>query len=82
MDCHMPHLDGWQATRRIRAWAGDADARLRRAAALPIIALTAAALPEERQRCLEAGMTGFLAKPVKLAELHQALAALSGRRQS
>jgi len=73
MDCHMPRLDGWETTRRLRAWADDADPARRAVAALPIIALTAAALPEERQRCLEAGMTGFLAKPVRLAGLRDML---------
>ncbi len=79
MDCHMPNLDGWETTRRLRGWATetglDESAALRRqASALPVIALTAAALPEERARCLEAGMNDFLAKPVKLAELHRRLA--------
>ena len=75
MDCHMPNLDGWEATRRIRAARDDADASdlWKRAASLPIIALTAAALPEERKRCLDAGMNDFLTKPVKLANLHNAL---------
>ena len=73
MDCHMPNLDGWEATRTIRSWSGDLHAVRRKAAALPIIALTAAALPEERQRCAEAGMNDFLAKPMKLAELQRAL---------
>jgi len=74
MDCHMPNVDGWEATRRLRAWAKDAaDPRRRQAAGLPIIALTAAALPEERQRCLDAGMSDFLAKPVKLADLQRLL---------
>ncbi|HEY1107175.1 MAG TPA: ATP-binding protein, partial [Opitutaceae bacterium] len=75
MDCHMPNLDGWETTRRLRAWSGDSDPVRRRAAALPIIALTAAALPEERARCLECGMTRFVSKPVKLAELQVALGA-------
>ena len=74
MDCHMPKLDGWETTRRIRAWADDAEPALRHAATLPIIALTAAALPEERRRCLEAGMDRFLSKPVRLAELSAMLA--------
>jgi CheY-like chemotaxis protein len=73
MDCHMPDLDGWEATRRIRGWAGDPLAFRKKAAALPIIALTAAALPEERARCLEAGMNDFLAKPMKLEDLHRVL---------
>jgi CheY-like chemotaxis protein len=73
MDCHMPNVDGWEATRRIRAWAGDPLASRQEAAAIPIIALTAAALPEERARCVAAGMNDFLAKPMKLAELHRVL---------
>ncbi|MEX2045065.1 MAG: ATP-binding protein [Opitutus sp.] len=73
MDCHMPVLDGWETTRRLRAWAGEKDEARKRVAVLPIIALTAAALPEERQRCLDAGMNGFLAKPLKLGELHAML---------
>ncbi len=73
MDCHMPRLDGWATTRRLRAWIDEADPTRRAVAALPIIALTAAALPEERQRCLEAGMTGFLPKPVRLAGLRDML---------
>jgi CheY-like chemotaxis protein len=77
MDCHMPRLDGWETTRRIRSWANDPDPRLRQAARLPIVALTAAALPEEQERCREAGMNEFLAKPVKLAELHRVLVAIS-----
>ncbi|WP_221031541.1 ATP-binding protein [Actomonas aquatica] len=75
MDCHMPVLDGWEATRRLRAWATSPTAteRNRAAAALPVLALTAAALPEERARCHAAGMNGFIAKPAKLAHLHQSL---------
>ncbi len=49
------------------------DPSQQRLATLPIIALTAAALPEERQRCLESGMDRFLAKPVRLAELRDML---------
>ncbi|MFI5357229.1 MAG: ATP-binding protein [Opitutales bacterium] len=73
MDCHMPKLDGWETTRRIRAWVGEPPGARRLASALPIIALTAAALPEERARCLESGMNDFIAKPVKLAELQRVL---------
>jgi signal transduction histidine kinase/CheY-like chemotaxis protein len=79
MDCHMPNLDGWEATRRLRAWAGDADAVRRHAAALPVVALTAAALPEEQERCRVAGMNEFISKPVKLADLHGVLARFAPR---
>jgi len=73
MDCHMLLLDGWNATRRLRAWANDPEAtpHQQAAASVPVIALTAAALPEERERCIEAGMTDFLAKPVKIGALRE-----------
>ena len=73
MDCHMPNLDGWETTRRIRQWATSTNAVEKRAASIPVIALTASAYPEERARCHEAGMNDFIAKPLKLAELEQAL---------
>ncbi len=73
MDCHMPNLDGWETTRRLRGWSGEADAARRRAASIPVVALTAAALKEERQRCLDAGMNEFLSKPVRLADLERVL---------
>src|SRR5262249_17759909 len=73
MDCHMPNLDGWETTRRIRGWAKDAAPARRALATIPIVALTAAALPDERQRCVDAGMNEFLAKPVKVAELREVL---------
>jgi two-component system sensor histidine kinase/response regulator len=57
MDLQMPEMDGFEATRRIRA-----DARF---VELPIIAMTAHALVEERQRCLEAGMNDHIAKPIE-----------------
>ncbi len=77
MDCHMPRLDGWEATRRLRRWSEDADPHRRAVAGLPIIALTAAALADERKRCQDAGMNDFLAKPLRLAELERALAGIS-----
>lgn len=57
MDCRMPGMDGLDATRAIRRTAGGA--------AVPIIGLTASALPGTRHACLDAGMTDFLAKPAR-----------------
>ena len=59
MDCHMPLLDGFVATRRIRA--GEVPGVDR---SLPIIALTANALAADRERCLQAGMTDYVSKPI------------------
>jgi signal transduction histidine kinase/ActR/RegA family two-component response regulator len=68
MDCQMPVMDGFEATREIRRWE-QTTGRQR----LPIIALTARAFDDDRKRCLDAGMDDFLAKPVDLAELHAVL---------
>jgi signal transduction histidine kinase/CheY-like chemotaxis protein len=66
MDCHMPGIDGWTATARIRAL----ERELGRTRA-PIVALSASAMVDERERCLEAGMDDFLAKPFRAEELHE-----------
>jgi signal transduction histidine kinase/CheY-like chemotaxis protein len=62
MDCHMPGLDGFEATRRIRLLRSDA-------ARTPIVALTASALPEELAECRKAGMEECLTKPLSRAQL-------------
>jgi CheY-like chemotaxis protein len=68
MDCQMPEMDGWDTTRVIRD---------RMSAVLdhdvPVIAMTANAFSEDRERCLAAGMSDFLAKPVAMAELSRVL---------
>ncbi|MFO0904385.1 MAG: response regulator [Pirellulales bacterium] len=69
MDVQMPEMDGFEATRQIRAReAESADP------AVPIIAMTAHALQEDRDRCLAAGMTSYLAKPIRSHELQRVLA--------
>jgi signal transduction histidine kinase/CheY-like chemotaxis protein len=75
MDVQMPELDGLEATRRIR--------QERPAGVQPrIIAMTAAAFPEDRARCLEAGMDDFISKPVGLEELAEALRRAGPRRDA
>ncbi len=66
MDCQMPEMDGYTASRQIRSLGG----ALKR---IPIIALTAAATPQDRERCLEAGMNDYLTKPVSVEALAAAL---------
>lgn len=65
MDVQMPELDGLETTRRIRQ--SETDASLSKS--VPIVALTAGAMQEERERCLKAGMNDFLSKPIHVNQL-------------
>ncbi len=69
MDCQMPDMDGFEATAGIRSWE-----HTHKQPHLPIVALTAAAFDEDRERCLASGMDDFLAKPVSLRDLLRVIA--------
>ncbi|MCE5277567.1 MAG: response regulator [Planctomycetaceae bacterium] len=69
MDCQMPEMDGLDATRIIRDKERIGMVMARHAARIPIIALTANAVSGERQKCLDAGMDGYIAKPFVPDEL-------------
>ena len=69
MDCQMPEMDGYAATRAIRAL--EEQGMMRH---VPIVALTAHATEADRQRCMEAGMDSFLTKPFTQVALHKELA--------
>ncbi|MBR0968448.1 response regulator [Bradyrhizobium diazoefficiens] len=75
MDIQMPQLDGIEATRRIRAHEATIGGHT------PILALTANTLVEDRYACFEAGMNGFLIKPLDRDKLEEALAGLAAARQ-
>jgi len=75
MDCHMPVMDGFEATRRIRD-----DEFERERGHTPIVALTADALAGDRERCLESGMDDYMTKPVSSAMLAAAVERWTGRK--
>jgi CheY-like chemotaxis protein len=75
MDIQMPQLDGIETTKRIRAREADQSGRR-----TPILALTANTLVEDRYACFEAGMDGFLIKPLDREKLAEALAGLAASR--
>ena len=65
MDCKMPIMDGFEATRAIRAFNTE----------IPIVALSANALKGDKEKCLQAGMNDFISKPVNKQDVIQVLSA-------
>jgi CheY-like chemotaxis protein len=74
MDIQMPLMDGYGATAAIRA-RGDAEG-----GRTPIVAMTAHARPEDHEKCLAAGMEGYLSKPIRRPELLEVVELYGGRR--
>jgi len=81
MDCHMPELDGFDATRRIRQMEASGELPHAARGAVPIIALTANSIRGDREQCLAAGMDDYATKPVDRKELLR-LIALHGRTKN
>ena len=72
MDCHMPEMGGYEASRKIRERAATANGQLK--PYMRIIALTANAMEGDREKCLAAGMDDYLSKPTRIDDLSAALA--------
>ena len=75
MDCQMPEMDGYEATRLIRQLPGPASR-------VPIVAVTAHAMVGDRERCEAAGMDDYITKPVAAAAIEEALQRWLPRRES
>jgi CheY-like chemotaxis protein len=73
MDVQMPGMDGLAATRAIRALSTHSDPRAQKRSRTPIVALTAHAMQGDEGRCLAAGMTSYLSKPVRIDGLRACL---------
>jgi CheY-like chemotaxis protein/HPt (histidine-containing phosphotransfer) domain-containing protein len=76
MDCQMPGMDGFEATRTIRR-----EEQLASAGRLPIVALTANAIKGDRERCLNAGMDGYVTKPIDTLRLIETIETLLAAAQ-
>ncbi len=77
MDVQMPGMDGFEATRRIRQWEAGRNPPRR----CQIVALTALVMPDDRDRCLQAGMDDYLSKPIKPESLLRAIQSAAAKRQ-
>jgi CheY-like chemotaxis protein len=79
MDCQMPEMDGYDATRQIRAWEQTRRAAGEKFTPLLIVAMTASAMAGDREACLAAGMDDYVSKPVQAGELAAAITRGSGK---
>jgi CheY-like chemotaxis protein len=77
MDMRMPEMDGLEATRAIRSYERDNNLK-----AMPIFALTANAMEEDKNRCMESGMTNYVSKPIDISILKKALAQCQKAKRS
>lgn len=73
MDVQMPNMDGFETTRIIREQEKTTGSHI------PIVAMTAHAMKGDREKCLEAGMDGYMAKPIKLKEFQEILETIGSR---
>ena len=73
MDCQMPEMDGYEATRAIRQWEQSVEGHCPWPAPIYIIAVTAHAMQGDREKCLAVGMSDYLSKPMLVPELQAAL---------
>jgi CheY-like chemotaxis protein len=80
MDVQMPELDGFEATAAIRQWQQEThhseNAEALRRERIPIVAMTAHAMAGDRERCLDAGMDGYVSKPFQVEELLSTISAV------
>lgn len=67
MDCQMPEMDGYTATRRLRQYEKESDCGDR----VPVIAMTAHALPGDREKCIDSGMDDYITKPIKIEAIKE-----------
>ena len=73
MDIQMPEMDGFEATHTIRKWADSRSDMKQKKSAIPIIAMTANAMKGDKEKCLDAGMDGYISKPINKNKLFETI---------